>query len=376
MNDEDPVVSGLEKGPQTPELTGMPWSAIHERKLSQVSLTRNLRQSGLVDRESITGFPEGYLVLWDVSGFTKIMKALPPQRQVAFVQDILRVAVQMALDLGLTMLAPPAGDQGIYFAPTNRDSDQASLLARYMQNELKIQNPLKPTEFCEVKATVIPASENALFATTLLDHQREGVSTPHGYHAVAGRAYVQGLAVLQSAVKNSTTVLNEPIVGISGHFDRFDPSEVPEKGALELKLAQYVSSVCYPHVPEGPHHYGVFRVRKHVDLIDPDHTVVLSRVLFDAVADHSGVKVQRQDEGYAHVTVEAQVGVDQVIGAITNEVSRVLRSLGLELHAHWREVRTPNVFRYGPVQETAGGVVVDIVKEMKNREVYASRLVM
>ena len=376
MNEEDPIIDGLGDGQQTPDALGMPWSAIHERKLSLASHSRDLGRDGLVDRESITSFPEGYLVLWDVSGFTKIMKALPPQRQVTFVQDILRVAVKMALDLGLTMLAPPAGDQGIYFARTSGDSDQASLLARYMQNELKIQNPLKPSEFCEVKATVIPASENALFAMTLLDHQREGVSTPHGYHAVAGRAYVQGLAVLQTAVKNSTTVLNEPIVGIPGRFDRFDPSEVPEEGALGEGLAQSVSSVCYPHVPEGPHHYGVFRVKKHVDLIDPSHTVVLSRVLFDAVADHSGVKVQRQDEGYAHVTVEEQAGVDQVIGAITNEVSQVLRALGLELHAHWREVRTPNVFRYGPVQETAGGVVVDIVKGMKQRDGHASRLAM
>jgi len=358
-----PIDSGFH---QEPGVAHTPWTLIHERKIAQVAATRNLKQTGLTNRESVTAFPDGHLVLWDISGFTEIMKHLDPERQVLFVQDIIHQAVQMALDLDLVMLAPPAGDQGIYFAPQGRGKADSPMLVSYIQNQLRITHPLKPGEFCEVKAVVLPASQNSLFGVTLLDQEREGGVT-RGFHAVAGEAYAKGLHLLQFAPKKSTRALSTPVPGLEARFEPFD-FERREQGTLGEAERAAVREISFPNIPKGPHHHGVLKPKGDLGLLDPLDTVHVGATIFQALGGTPGVRIQRQDEGAIHVTVEEGPQASQIIAHLVQSVSAELNSLGTQLKAQWSFVPRAHRVEYGPMRDGVGGVLPALVHELKGKE--------
>lgn len=341
----------------------MPWTRVHELKLAEVAGHRDLA-NGLVNRESVSSFPKGHLIVWDISGFTKIMESLPDEGKVAFVQDIIATAVRMATDLGLVMLAPPAGDQGMYFVPESGSGSSVAQIAEYLRDALRIVNPLQPDEFCKVKAVILPVGENAVQANTFLDRAR-GQDVVHGFQAVTGPAYEQSLQVLKTAEKNSVTLLGDRTPGLTDPFPNIDMGALSQGDSMTPELSQLVDAVAVPQIPEGPHYYGVFRAKGNVGIVDPLDSVRLASALFEAVAGNPAVRIQRQDEQTVHLTVEDIPDADRVLAEITSKLSASLAGMGLQLQADWRLVKNSVTAHHSRLVETAGGTPVQIIKQMK-----------
>lgn len=312
-----------------------PWARVHRAALAR----RTASSEGKYKGGRLTALPPGHLVAWDLNGFTGRINGMSGSEQIEFLQTIVHAAVEMAKDLGLVMLAAPAGDQGVYYAPP---SVPVNGVIEYLNTGLGL-NP--------VKAVVLPIPEQALFVATLFDQNRV-----RGCHGLTGPAYARALQGL--TVVRVPTVLGPRQYEIFRRFPEFDLEAPPPP--LDPQEKALLDRVTRPMIPgDRPHCYGIIGLSKDkgLDLRQPSRVLEVARALFNEVPD---VSIHRLDEGRFHFTTEE--GGSSGFEPLSNLVS-VCGRLSLSVHAKFVP-RAPVLEAYG-MRDVAGGAVVDLARRGK-----------
>lgn len=368
MHFESDLSFELGTAEQGPPLEGfMPWEVVHAQRLDRVKGRRALEE-GLLDRDSVLALPEGFVIVWDLSGYTEAMKRLGSREQVWLSREIISQAVQMAVDHGMIMLQPVAGDQAVYFLPSGQEAELPAIQEGLRR--LRIPKTRDSLEIFPVKAAIVPVQARAVFVGSFLDK-----ATPQGqmgYGALMGPGYVRASSTLDSSPKDAITLHTEVVRARRNvrQFDEFRWGEtVNASESLPLR------ALTSPQVPSDPHYYGVLRAEGRVGLNDPMHSAVLAQTLFEHCSGVSGLTTLKQDAGVLHVAVPSTKNdsVEADFGLFVAAMNAALRREGLEIRirACLAHVPHPLAVAWGPHYRDAVDSPIAVVHSLMGKRQVA-----
>jgi hypothetical protein len=335
-----------------------PWAAVHEQTLRTVGARVDL-DNGLVSEDSIRALPEGFVIGWDVSGYTRTLQELLPQGQVAFAREIMRRAVGLAMEFGMPMLEPVAGDQALYFLSKDRESVLPAIQERL--RTLRLTTPQGVEH--PVKVVVVPVDAKAVCVGSFLDVKTGGVQ--RGYSAVTGPGAVSVIKAFKRSLPDQLTCLRSTVGGSDLPFATFDPSLGQDPPVHHERLKPLTS----PRFPHDEYFHVLLHAKGRVSLADPMSSVVLAAYLFEATRGINFTPL-KQSEGVLHgAYVPNEEGHAQAeLAELLHTMNRALRPQHIRVEGMWDYVENPLVVPWGThMRDGVGTAIAALSHRMKRK---------
>lgn len=317
----------------------LPWTDVYNAVLSDASRFVNL-SDGLAGEASVSTFPDGYLTMWDLSGYTKLVAGLDKERQVILSEAIFHAALYFGHRMNSVLVQPPPGDLGAYFSHGEPETLPMDDLLELIENHADL-----PRHTLSAKAVVVPFDKNSLYLGTFLSPERCGEQT--GYTALMGPAYTRALAQLKRNRKDEvvTTAKPKPFYGTP-----FREINLEKTTSNKRYVQKAVDVLSRPRVPEGPYEHAVLWAKDphgRTNLVDP---MVSASLATSFLANRKCWHPVKQDEGQLHIVSrsepeDARMSLDGVLHSIKQEMAypgaeiqfasaRIVDSVRLRVRGH------------------------------------------
>lgn len=337
----------------------LPWTDVYSAVLDDASRFRHL-SDGLDGESSVSTFSEGHLIVWDLSGYTRVVGDLDAPGQKKLSESIFYNALNFGKKVNAVLIQPPAGDQGIYYAKEDPGELPISDLVAQIQEDACI-----PKDSLSAKTVVVPHDKNALFLGTFLSPKRKGSQV--GYTAVMGSAYTRALSRLSKIPKSAIIRTEKPRPFTTSSFREINLSK-PRTSKKYVEDAVKVLST--PQVPEGPYVHAVLRAwdaSGRANLVDPCVSSSLASSFFEHRNAWQAVK---QDEGQLHiVSKENSDEARMSLRALLDSIERDMGLPGTKIQFASTSVRNAVRLQVRDHVDFAGMHVIDLVHKLKGKNV-------
>lgn len=341
------------------ENENLPWTDVYRHALDDASRFVQL-SDGLAGDNSVSTFSEGHLTMWDLSGYTRVVKDLDKWGQMKLSEAVVNGALEFGRRINATLLQPPAGDQGIYYSAEDPGELPIDELVKQIEEEADL-----PRDSFSAKAVVVPHDRNSLFLGTFLSPRKKGEQS--GYAALMGSAYTRGLSRLSRIAKDEVIRTERPKPFQGGYFRELN---MDKDRASKKYVERAVNVLSSPQVPDGPYMHAVLRawdIHGRANLVDPSISAALAKAFFENRKSWQAVK---QDEGQLHVVSreqpeDARVSLSELLGSIEREVGLP----GAQIKYASTSVRNSVRLQLRGHVDFAGVQVIDLVHKLKGKNV-------
>ncbi len=341
------------------ENESLPWTDVYRHALDDHSRFIQL-SDGLLGAASVSTFSEGYTTIFDLSGYTKIVKDLDKWQQMKLSEAIVNGALEFGKKINAILVQPPAGDQGIYYS----QEDPGELPIEEMVKQIEEDADLK-RDSLSAKAVIVPHDRNSLFLGTFLSPRKRGEQS--GYTALMGPAYTRGLSRLSRIAKDEVIRTEKPKPFNEGYFRELDMNK---NRTSKKYVERAVNVLSAPKVPEGPYMHAVLKawdIRGRANLVDPSISATLAKAFLENRKSWQPVK---QDEGHLHIVSkeqpeDARVSLSHMLESIEREAGLP----GTKIQFASTSVRNSVRLQVRDHVDFAGIQVIDLVHQLKGKNV-------
>ncbi|MFA6024202.1 MAG: hypothetical protein WC777_03235 [Candidatus Gracilibacteria bacterium] len=341
-----------------------PWAAVHAQTLARAGNRVDL-DDGLCSRDALRALPPGFLLAWDVRGFTKALEALPPEQQVDLARAIYGEALRFNALGDLRMLQPVAGDAALYFLPEEKENQLKGLVEAL--RTMKIDSPGVPLP---VRAALVHVDERAVVVGSFFGPKDPSTGVQLGYGAVMGPGITRLSSILRNA--DEEVRVSKPIVpGLPLPIEVF--SEGYEQGdPADDRLRPLVA----PQFPMKPYNHVLLHAKGRVDLKDPLHSAGLGLDLFEALRASRRIEHEvemtplKQDDGVLHMALTGgnSVSREKAFHTFLAYLEESLGSRGIGLQSAHAHIPKPLSVRMGfGIQDGIGPQLARMVHALKGK---------